>query len=114
MNMRQLLEVPEVYEARQRAHYDRIVEAYDAHYSDEWSLLYRRLFLYEPLIAGIELRGRKLLDAMCGSGQTAEYLLDQGAQALRTRHLPARGRVWREPSRRGRRARLHPQLRVRR
>jgi len=27
MNMRQLLEVPEVYEARQRAHYDRIVEA---------------------------------------------------------------------------------------
>ncbi len=81
MNMRRLREVPEVYEARQRAHYDRIIEAYDAHYSDEWSLLYRRLFLYEPLIAGIELRGRKLLDAMCGSGQTAEYLLDQGAQA---------------------------------
>lgn len=79
--MTELLEVPETYEARQRAHYDRIAEAYDAHYSDKWSLLYRRLFLYEPLTSGIDLRGRKVLDGMCGSGQTAGYLLDQGAQA---------------------------------
>ncbi len=77
--MTEIQEVPESNEARQRAHYDRIVEAYDAHYSDEWSLLYRRRFLYEPLLAGVELRGRKVLDAMCGSGQTAEYLLSQGA-----------------------------------
>jgi SAM-dependent methyltransferase len=70
---------PEVSEARQQAHYDRIGEAYEAHYADEWSLLYRRRFLYEPLIEGVHLRGRKVLDAMCGSGQTAEYLLSQGA-----------------------------------
>src|SRR5260370_2965877 len=70
---------PEDYEARQRAHYDRIGKAYEAHYSDEWSNLYRRRFIYEPLVAGVDLRGRKVLDAMCGSGQTAEYLLSQGA-----------------------------------
>src|SRR5260370_344492 len=39
---------PEDYEARQRAHYDRIGKAYEAHYSDEWSNLYRRRFIYEP------------------------------------------------------------------
>jgi len=77
--MKELETNPEGSEARQSAHYDRIGEAYDAHYSDRWSTLYRRRFLYEPLIAGIELRGRKVLDAMCGSGQTAEYLLSQGA-----------------------------------
>lgn len=71
----------EVSEAQQSAHYDQIGDAYEAHYADEWSLLYRRLFLYEPLIAGVDLRGRSVLDAMCGSGQTAEYLLSQGARA---------------------------------
>jgi len=67
------------YEAGQQRHYDRIGELYEAHYADEWSNLYRRRFLYEPLIAGVEVRGRKVLDAMCGSGQTAEFLLSQGA-----------------------------------
>jgi SAM-dependent methyltransferase len=72
---------PHDFEVRQQAHYDRISEVYEAHYSDEWSLLYRRRFLYEPLTAGVDVRGRKVLDAMCGSGQTAEYLLSKGALA---------------------------------
>ncbi len=72
---------PTDYEAIQQAHYDLIGKAYEAHYSDEWSSLYRRRFIYEPLVAGVDLRGRKVLDAMCGSGQTAEYLLGQGALA---------------------------------
>ena len=70
---------PKNHEARQQAHYDRIGDAYETHYSDEWSNLYRRRFFYEPLIAGVELPGRKVLDAMCGSGQTAEYLQSRGA-----------------------------------
>src|ERR1700694_3097893 len=69
-------------EARQQAHYDRISADYEAHYADEWSTIYRRAFLSEPLVHGIELRGRKVLDAMCGSGQTAEYLLSKGAQTF--------------------------------
>jgi ubiquinone/menaquinone biosynthesis C-methylase UbiE len=68
------------FEARQQAHYDDIGRAYEAHYSDEWSSRYRRRFQFEPLVAGVEVRGRKVLDAMCGSGQTAEFLLSQGAE----------------------------------
>ena len=67
-------------EARQQAHYDRIGDDYEAHYSDEWSTLYRRLHIYEPLVSGLDLKGWKVLDAMCGSGQTAEFLLSLGAQ----------------------------------
>lgn len=63
----------------QRAHYDRIAAGYEAHYSDRWSLEYRRRFINEPLTAGVELAGKHVLDAMCGSGQMAAYLLDRDA-----------------------------------
>lgn len=65
---------------QQQAHYDNIAAAYEAHYSDEWSLAYRRRFIYEPMFAGLDLSGRKVLEAMCGSGQTTEYLLERGAE----------------------------------
>lgn len=70
---------PHDFEALQSAHYDAIGQAYEAHYSDEWSSRYRRRFQFEPLVAGIDVRGRRVLDAMCGSGQTAEFLLSAGA-----------------------------------
>lgn len=65
---------------QQQAHYDTIAADYEAHYSDEWSLEYRRRFIYEPMFAGLDLSGMKVLDAMCGSGQTTEYLLARGAE----------------------------------
>ena len=65
---------------QQQAHYDEIAADYEAHYSDEWSLEYRRRFIYEPMFAGLDLAGMKVLDAMCGSGQTTEYLLAHGAE----------------------------------
>jgi SAM-dependent methyltransferase len=67
-------------EQLQRDHYDQIADEYEAHYSDATSLEYRRRFIYEPMFEGIDLSGMKVLDAMCGSGQTAEYLLSRGAQ----------------------------------
>jgi SAM-dependent methyltransferase len=66
-------------ERQQQAHYDNISADYEAHYSDEWSLEYRRRFIYEPMFAGLNLSGMRILDAMCGSGQTTEYLLAHGA-----------------------------------
>jgi SAM-dependent methyltransferase len=87
--MRQALEVPasaitwqaqlSVFERRQQEHYDNIAADYEAHYSDYWSFEYRRRFIYEPMFAGLNLSGMKVLDAMCGSGQTTNYLLSQGA-----------------------------------
>ena len=64
---------------QQQAHYDTISADYEAHYSDEWSLEYRRRFIYAPMFAGLDLNGMKILDAMCGTGQTTEYLLARGA-----------------------------------
>ncbi len=65
---------------RQRAHYDRIAESFEVHYSDPWSLQYRRRFINEPLTQGLDLRGRNVLDAMCGSGQMASFLMASGAR----------------------------------
>lgn len=68
-----------VSERQQQQHYDNIAADYEAHYSDEWSVEYRRRFIYEPMFEGLNLSGMKVLDAMCGSGQTTSYLLAHGA-----------------------------------
>nr|MDQ3819454.1 class I SAM-dependent methyltransferase [Acidobacteriota bacterium] len=67
-------------ERQQQEHYDRIADQYEAHYSDPCSRLYRRRFIYQPMFDGLNLSGMKVLDAMCGSGQTSEYLLSSGAE----------------------------------
>ncbi len=64
----------------QRAHYDRIIAGYEAHYGDPTSQRYRRTFIYEPLMKGIDLEGRDVLEAMCGSGQATAWLLERGAR----------------------------------
>jgi SAM-dependent methyltransferase len=66
-------------ERQQQEHYDKIAADYETHYSDEWSAEYRRRFIYEPMFAGLNLSQMKVLDAMCGSGQTTSYLLTRGA-----------------------------------
>jgi SAM-dependent methyltransferase len=66
-------------EKAQLDHYNLIAPEYEAHYSDAASLEYRRRFIYEPMFAGLNLKGLNVLDAMCGSGQTSNYLISQGA-----------------------------------
>ncbi len=67
-------------EQDQKAHFDAIAARYDQHYSDACSLRYRETFLHRPLLGGIDLSGREVLEAMCGSGQTAAHLLGRGAR----------------------------------
>jgi len=67
-------------ERQQQEHYDKIAADYEVHYSDEWSIEYRRRFIYDPMFAGLNLSGMEVLDAMCGSGQTTSYLLAHGAK----------------------------------
>src|SRR5258708_9408254 len=63
----------------QRAQYDKIGSVYEAHYSDKWSLGYREQFMEGPAVAGLDLRGKKLLDGMCGNGPTAQFMQRLGA-----------------------------------
>ena len=66
-------------EQLQKQHYDRIAADYELHYSDAYSTEYRRRFIYDPMFAGLNLSGMQVLDAMCGSGQTTDYLLTHDA-----------------------------------
>jgi SAM-dependent methyltransferase len=64
----------------QQAHYNRIAEDYDAHYNDACSQEYRVRFQYDPMFVGTDLAGKRVLEAMCGSGHTTQYLIDKGAK----------------------------------
>jgi len=63
----------------QKQHFDSITSKYAAHYGDKWSQRYRRKFINEPMLGDVDLCGMEVLDAMCGSGETAGYLLHRGA-----------------------------------
>jgi len=65
--------------ATQRAHYDAIIAEYELHYDDPLSQAYRQRFVYSFMFAGIDLTGKKVLEAMCGTGQTTRYILERGA-----------------------------------
>jgi len=62
-------------EVTQRQHYNRIAADYEAQYGDPDGLNYREQFLYGPLFVGLDLKGRKVLEALSGSGHATEYLL---------------------------------------
>ena len=64
-------------ETTQREHYNRIAADYEAQYGDPDGVTYREGFLYRPLLAGLDLDGRNVLEALSGSGQATEYLLTQ-------------------------------------
>ena len=62
-------------ETTQRQHYNRIAADYEAQYGDPDGVTYREEFLYGPLLAGLDLEGRNVLEALSGSGHATDYLL---------------------------------------
>ena len=62
-------------EGTQRQHYNRIAADYEAQYGDPDGLTYRERFLYEPMLAGLDLERRSVLEALSGSGHATSYLL---------------------------------------
>jgi SAM-dependent methyltransferase len=67
-------------EAAQREHYNRIAGEYETHYDDPSGRAYRARFIEAPLLDGIDLSGRQVLEAMCVSGMSTAGLLARGAQ----------------------------------
>lgn len=63
----------------QAEHFDQLQSLYEAHYDDASTQRYRHEFMNRPMFEGIDLAGKKVLEAMCGSGQTTKYLLSRGA-----------------------------------
>lgn len=66
-------------EALQKEQYERIAAGYDAHYNDANSVRYLREFVFEPMLAGLDVKGKRVLEAMCGGGQITGYLQELGA-----------------------------------
>jgi SAM-dependent methyltransferase len=62
---------------RQKVHYERIHNEYEAHYFDDESNEYRRRFMLGPLVSGIDLNGKLLADLASGSGHNTLLLRDQ-------------------------------------
>jgi SAM-dependent methyltransferase len=62
-------------EGTQRQHYNRIAADYEAQYGDPDGLTYRQRFLYEQMLAELDLEGRSVLEALSGSGHATDYLL---------------------------------------
>jgi SAM-dependent methyltransferase len=69
-------------EQLQADHYDRIAHDYSIHYGDKHSHEYRDRFINKHLCDGIDLEGARVLEAMCGSGETTGYLLNRGARVI--------------------------------
>lgn len=67
-------------EATQRAHYNDIGADYEAHYDDPSSRDYRARYIERPLLEGLDLNGKNVLEAMCVSGMTTNGLLARGAR----------------------------------
>ncbi len=65
--------------SQQAALFNRIAEDYSEHYSDVCSQQYRAEFFNPPMLQGLDLYDKNVLEAMCGSGQTTECLLSLGA-----------------------------------
>ena len=71
---------------RQKAHYEAIHDAYEAHYFDEQSCAYRDRFILAPILAGLDLNGKDVLDLASGSGHNT-LLLQRRFPGLRAMGL---------------------------
>tara|TARA_B100000315_G_C14562651_1_gene581290 strand:+ start:1542 stop:2300 length:759 start_codon:yes stop_codon:yes gene_type:complete len=66
-------------EKDQKTGFNIMAKNYSIHYGDICSLKYRDAFVNDIMLNGLNLYNKKVLDAMCGSGETTHYLIKKGA-----------------------------------
>lgn len=67
-------------ERLQKQLYDSLCSEYEKHYGDRWSHAYRDRFINDAMLRDIDVSGKQVLEAMCGSGETTGYLLKKSAR----------------------------------
>jgi SAM-dependent methyltransferase len=68
------------FERLQKEMHDNIAEEYSSHATEEFYEKYKERFMLSPLTEGLDLANRRVLEAMCGSGQATHHLLSLGAK----------------------------------
>jgi 2-polyprenyl-3-methyl-5-hydroxy-6-metoxy-1,4-benzoquinol methylase len=68
----------ENFEAVQKDYYNTIAQEYELHYSSSDALKYRHS-LYSGFLKNIDVKEMKILDAMCGGGQSTGFFIKRGA-----------------------------------
>lgn len=56
---------------RQRVHYERIHDDYEAHYYDDTSMRFRERFIFDVLFRDLDLNGKDVADLAAGSGHNS-------------------------------------------
>jgi SAM-dependent methyltransferase len=59
---------------KQRAHYETIHDAYEAHYYDAESMSFRQEFVYDVMFEGLDLNGKDVADLAAGSGHNSLWV----------------------------------------
>jgi SAM-dependent methyltransferase len=59
---------------KQRAHYETIHDAYEAHYYDAESMAFRQEFVYDVVFEGLDLDGKDVADLAAGSGHNSLWV----------------------------------------
>jgi SAM-dependent methyltransferase len=59
---------------RQKAHFESMHNAYEAHYYDLASMAYREEFIFGPMLKGLDLNGKTVAELASGSGHNSLYL----------------------------------------
>jgi SAM-dependent methyltransferase len=80
--------------------YDKKAPDYLKHHGDRYSQAYREKFIRRPLfnididLQGIDLRGKKILDAMSAFGPETGFLIERGADVIGLDISPANARLY--------------------
>jgi len=68
-------------ESKQKIYYNKVAQQYDKHYANAAALEYR-YSVFDLVLKDLDLKGKRVLDAMCGGGEATRYFIERGADVI--------------------------------